>query len=219
MFKKTSSKVLMGILIILVFLLGGIEVKSVLDATNKKPTVRVQTKSIGPYAVNSEQSDYQKEVETKLKTALQGTKAVPIIEAISQYFISDFFTLRDKLSSNDVGGLGFVYPRNQGYFKANAIDAYYLDLPNYVKDYKQENLPLVTSVKMEKPVRVSKTTANLTKEDATKIRYVYDAKVTWTYEANDVVDPARINLVDNITIRFVRDTDGTWWIYELVRQQ
>ena len=213
MFKKKSTKMLLAILTLLVLVLAGVEFKNIIDKNAKEQQPVINTKTIGPYTVNANQTEFQKKVATELEAALKTGKGIPITTAVSRYFISDFFTLRDKANKNDVGGMGFVLLDAQAQFKVNAISSYYRDLATFQQTYGKDNLPLVVEVKVGRPTRVANTEVSVSSSSTLKIRSVYDIPVSWQYEKNDAT--AKMNIVNKAVLRFVRASDNNWYIYQI----
>lgn len=65
--------------------------------------------------------------------------------AIVQNFVADFFTLSNKNSRPDVGGLQFFSEEVMDNFKSLAIDEFYLYLNQHLEIFGSESLPTVAS--------------------------------------------------------------------------
>ena len=65
--------------------------------------------------------------------------------AITQNFVADFFTLSNKQSRTDVGGLQFFSEEVVSNFRSSAIDEFYLYLNQYLEIFGSESLPTVES--------------------------------------------------------------------------
>ena len=65
--------------------------------------------------------------------------------AIVQNFVADFFTLSNKNSRSDVGGLQFFSEDIVDNFRNFAIDDFYLYLNQYIEIFGNESLPTVAS--------------------------------------------------------------------------
>lgn len=98
------------------------------------------------------------------------------IKVISQMFVMDFYTLKNKTSSDDVGGVDFVYSDVLTNFKDKAKDTVYLYLENYLTTSKKKNLPVVDDVLVEK---VENTTYNYLEKTDKK---AYKVTVEISYE-------------------------------------
>jgi len=66
-------------------------------------------------------------------------------EAVARNFIADFFTLSNKTSRTDVGGLQFFAPDAADEFLAFAMDEFYLYLNQHIENYGQSALPTVAT--------------------------------------------------------------------------
>ena len=65
--------------------------------------------------------------------------------AIVQNFVADFFTLSNKSSRSDVGGLQFFSEDTVDNFRSFAIDEFYLYLNQYIEMFGSESLPTISS--------------------------------------------------------------------------
>ncbi|MEG0568944.1 MAG: hypothetical protein RR543_01025 [Erysipelotrichales bacterium] len=214
MFRNRKLKITVLLLTIVLLGLALVEMSGMLKVkeNSKKPVIT--TENVGPYTIRAERTKLQEDLLPKLKEALDTKKGKPIVTEASKYFISDYFTLRDKKTSNMIGGTGFVYKPVKETFKTNAKDSYYNDLGAFKENYGKENLPLVTNVNVEgiKRAKVDKTTLKKSKDQ--KIMSVFDATLSWQYEENDKLDTSKIT--NKIIVRFVKDNNNNWYVYELI---
>jgi hypothetical protein len=191
----------------MVCFLAIIEVKNMIDLKNKKTSVVLVNKKIGIYDVSPNQSNYEKELEPLLLKALSNKDDTTITNEVSKYFISEYFSLKDKNNYNQVGGLGFILEANRNNFKTNAVDSYYRDYAQFKKVYEQAQLPLITNVEIIK--RTDKKRSVISNN--TNLNKVVDIDVKWSYEDNNIN-----NIVSSIIVRLVKDKDNNWYIYELI---
>ncbi len=70
-------------------------------------------------------------------------------EQIAELFIIDLFTLDNKLSSYDVGGVDFVYPDAVANYKLNVEDTLYKYMENNADGKRKQNLPIVAKITVE----------------------------------------------------------------------
>ncbi|WP_423363134.1 hypothetical protein [Mycoplasma sp. P36-A1] len=211
-----NTKILFGVLTILILALTFTEVKSVYDATKVTKSTEAEKTSleIGPYSVSITQSEYEKLIQSELTTALESKKNKDIVNSVTKYFISDYFSLRDKPNFNSVGGTGFVFSKVKKQFTKNAISGYYMDLEQYKNTYGAENLPLVNKVTIVKTTKVNKTKVATSETKTTKVGGVYDVQVKWTYEANEklstksIIKKAKVRLVSNPETK-------VWYVYDI----
>ena len=68
--------------------------------------------------------------------------------AITSSFIADFFTLSNKVSRFDVGGLHFFSDEVADDFAAHATDHFYLHLGRHIQTFGHEALPTVNGVEV-----------------------------------------------------------------------
>jgi len=86
--------------------------------------------------VNSHDRFYETETDTDLRA---------YAAAIARNFVADFFTLSNKNSRTDVGGLQFFSEEVVSNFRNSAIDEFYLYLNQYLTIFGNESLPTVAS--------------------------------------------------------------------------
>jgi hypothetical protein len=67
-------------------------------------------------------------------------------EGLSKIFITDLYTLNNKLVSTDVGGTEFIYPSQIDNFKLNATDTLYKYIESNFDGKRDQELPEVNNV-------------------------------------------------------------------------
>jgi len=107
--------------------------------------------SIG-YELRPNATDYQLELFDKLIHAHQSFYEEDSTRNLEEYasvivrnFIADFFTLSNKHSRSDVGGLQFFSDEVVDDFRNFAIDDFYLYLNLHLDNFEHETLPTVNS--------------------------------------------------------------------------
>jgi len=167
------KKVLLYISVILgiAFLVGGILLLSQIDEVLGRNVVEVDeqteqqterppverepidelTDSV-KYTLRRNATDYQLELFDMLVNAHEqfyADKSDENLEiyasAIVQNFVADFFTLSNKSSRSDVGGLQFFSEDTVDNFRSFAIDEFYLYLNQYIEMFGSESLPTISS--------------------------------------------------------------------------
>lgn len=96
-------------------------------------------------------------------------------DVLIKLFVTDFYTLSNKVTSSDIGGVEFVHSSFVDNFKMNAGDTMYNHVKNNVSGDRNQELPMVKSVIV----------SSMNQE-----KYSYDGKeydafkavVTWEYE-------------------------------------
>ena len=86
--------------------------------------------------VNAHDQFYETESDEDLKN---------YASAIARNFVADFFTLSNKSSRTDVGGLQFFSEDLVDNFRNFAVDEFYLYLNQYIRIFGNESLPTVES--------------------------------------------------------------------------
>ena len=100
------------------------------------------------------------------------------VQKITEMFIYDFYSLADKSTKTDVGGLDFVHPNAVQNFLVNAEDTYYKYVENNIYGARTQKLPEVDEVLIN---ATTKTTYiyNNTEYEAYKIN------AGWTYTSEE----------------------------------
>lgn len=93
---------------------------------------------------------------------------------LSEMFIYDFFSLEDKVTKTDIGGVDFVHPDAIANFMENAEDTYYKYIESNLYGERKQVLPAVETVTTE-----SITPTEFAYKD--EMHSAYEVKVNWTY--------------------------------------
>lgn len=157
--KKRNKIILIAIVSTLVILVGVVLILVVFnkkeDNNNNNEVInevkKVDEISKYNYYLEEDASSYYKELYEELKSALN-KEEVDMEEyagIITKLFVTDIFTLDNKITSSDVGGLQFVYPSYVDEFiKINQNTLYSSVISNIYGDRVQE-LPIVNSVTID----------------------------------------------------------------------
>ena len=86
---------------------------------------------------------YYKQLESELKDSKVDEKKY--VTLLSQLFTIDFYTLNNKLTNQDIGGIQFVASSLQEKFKAEASNSVYKYVRNNREKKREQSLPEVTS--------------------------------------------------------------------------
>lgn len=216
---KKRTKVLIGVLTICVLILIVLDLRSTLG-WDKKHLEKVPTFTVGPYTLVEGRTDYLNNARGQLEGAVKSNDDQSLIKAVANYFVADYFTLKNKQTFNDVGGLGLVLPVVKSQFKTNAIDSFYVDLSSLIDAYKAENLPEITNVKIDNVEKLnsvpdlSKYPDSKDKNMPTKVEQAYDARTSFGYRDNNVLDTS--NLINQAVVRLVK-VNNVWYVLELLQ--
>lgn len=185
--KKHRINIKKVIILLLFLLVIGLLVFGILKSFKKEKTpdakVVDKIKNIG-YVVNDNDTKYFKQKFKELKELLTSKDIDEEKHAklISELFIIDFYSLGNKSSKNDVGGVQFVFTDAKKDFIDNARDTMYKLVKNNV-DGSKNDLPIVKEVTVDSIEKVSLVDAfdNADGKLDLEGKEGYKVKLTWTY--------------------------------------
>lgn len=138
---------------------------------------------------------YYKELEEELEDNKVDEKKYA--EIISKLFVIDFYTLTNKLTNQDIGGIQFIHSNLQNQFMTDASNTIYKYVKNNLSGSRKQKLPEVNKVEITN-IEASKYENDNYQDDSSyqvslKIGYVkdynYPEEVTLTliHEENKLV--------------------------------
>lgn len=181
---KKNTKILIALIIILILMvIGGVLYFCVFK---KQPSEEIPqkevivTNTIDEYGYTLEDRDTElfKEKFEELKNLLQNSdfNEETYRTLVSELFIIDFFTIKNKISRYDIGGLEYVYPEALESFKSVAESSIYKTVENNLDDTRSQDLPVVTAIEV---TEMNETT--FTMPDETEVNG-YRVALSWEYE-------------------------------------
>lgn len=179
--KKSVKRFLIVLLILLVA--GGGVFAYIKFAPNKHRVKKIKiVDKIDKYGyqLKDSKNDLYKNEFKELKKILNSDEVnyEEYAKSISKLFIVDFYSLDDKLAKTDVGGVEFVYKDEQVDFLEKAENTMYKYVESNVYGNRQQNLPAVDSVTVEKIEETSfKINSNGKQDDK-----AYEVTLTWKYK-------------------------------------
>lgn len=190
--KMSKSKKRKIVIIILVALLAVLLVVFAINIRKenddeKKVKVVDEIKEFS-YTVSETDTKLFKDTFKKLKEVLSKKEVdnKEYAKLISELFVIDFYTLDNKATKNDVGGVQFIYESHKSDFVDKARDGIYKQVKSNLDDNRQQSLPEVETVDVISVEEVvpsaifeSEEFTNVTEAEA------YEVKVSWTYKNND----------------------------------
>ena len=116
------------------------EAKTVVTVTDKIAN--------GYYSITDEATKYSKDLFSKLKKELSkdSVDEEKYAKLETQLFMSELFTLSNKVNRNDVGGVQFVYKDYQESFTKEAMEGLYHYVENDIYGDRKQELPEVVNV-------------------------------------------------------------------------
>ena len=188
---KKKVKVILVIAILLIVAgLGFIAYESVKPKAVRKATVENEIKEYG-YTLKSTRNDRYKEMFQELQDILskENVDEKAYLEQISKMFIMDFYTLDDKLANTDVGGIDFVHTNAKTNFLEKSEDTVYKYVENDIYGNREQQLPEVTEVTVEKVENIEYTIGtDFTDDNA------YQVEVSLKYK-EDMDYPTKATLI------------------------
>lgn len=194
--KKKVKKILIAILIIALVVLGYLSYKQFFGKEEvKEAKVVNEIKKYGYKLKDSKPAAYKKMFE-ELKTILEADKVdeEAYAKKISEMFVYDFYSLKDKVSKTDVGGVDFVHPDALENFLVNAQDTYYKYVENNIYGNRKQSLPVVTNIKIDNIKQEAFEYGDKSDDKA------YFVDVSWSYTDNAFSDNQ-----NKATLIFVHD--------------
>lgn len=185
---KPITKILL-LIIVLAILVGGFLVWNnfIRPRANKSKVVDSIKNDDVDYVVSDTDTKLFKENFNELKKILNAKKVdnKKYAETITKLFVIDFFTLSNKTSKNDVGGVQFVYGGYQKDFVDGARDTIYKQVHSLVTDDKSNSdLPTVTKVKIDDIDEISPASM-FEGLGFTEDQVGYMVNISWEYKNKD----------------------------------
>lgn len=153
--KNKKLKIFWSLFLIGLFLTAGFLYFKIYNESSTKSVEKISTvdniKSYG-YTLNSNASKYYENLFKELKEILNEEKVneEAYAKKIAQLFVADLFTLSNKITSSDVGGVQFVYKEFQEDFISIAQTGLYSTVKSNVYGDRKQELPEVSEVNILK---------------------------------------------------------------------
>jgi hypothetical protein len=151
------------------------EKKPVKDEVKEEDTI--QTKEFD-YVLYDNKSEIYKEYFKKLKEELlkEEVNDDEYAKIISELFVIDFYSLADKRTSTDIGGLDFIEEEEKENFVLNATNTIYKYVESNVYGDRKQELPKITAVEIKEATKTP------IKFEKAQDEFGYKVVVTITYE-------------------------------------
>ena len=185
---KPITKILL-LLIVIAILVGGFFVwkNFIKPMSNKSKVVDSIKNDDVDYVVSDSDTKLFKDNFNELKKVLNAKEVdnKKYAETITKLFVIDFFTLSNKTSKNDVGGVQFVYGGYKKDFIDGARDSIYKQVHSNITDDKSNvNLPTVTKVTIDDIDEISP--YSMFEGDIfTEDQVGYMVNISWEYKNKD----------------------------------
>ncbi len=102
------------------------------------------------YTLNENDSDYveRKFKEMKKELEKENPNEETYASLMSQIFVADFYSLKQAINKNDIGGTQFVYEGYQNDFIQFAKTSVYAYIENNIYGTRKQELPMVSEVEV-----------------------------------------------------------------------
>lgn len=184
--KKKPKRIIITILIILLMCVCGfLAYKIFFDKTEVKENKVLKKIPKYGYVLKDNKTKEYKSMFNELYDILtkETVDEEEYVSKISEMFIYDFYSLKDKTAKTDVGGVDFVHKDVLSNFLVNAEDTYYRYLESNIYGNRKQKLPVVSKIEIvnitQEPFAV---TGKETDEEA------YKVEIKWTYKGGDYED-------------------------------
>lgn len=171
------------LIITLLFIVFGIALFSYIGLTIykdffKKTNENTVIKNLDLYGYTLKESDtdiYKDEFDNLSKILNQKDLDYDeYAKSISKLFIIDFYTLSNKISNTDIGGLEFIYPEYLDDFKLKAKDTLYKYIEVNYNGEREQALPEVSEVIIDS---LNKSTYKIKEEEFES----FELNISWHY--------------------------------------
>jgi len=150
---RILMKIILILIVINLIIIGGYFIKMKKDnEIYKEPEVLVVDKIDSfDYVLDNNQNEYYKILFNELKDVLNQEEInyLEYAKSLSKLFISDLFTLSNKVSSSDVGGIEFVYKNFQKDFLSITKTTLYKSIKSNIYGERVQELPTVKNIFVE----------------------------------------------------------------------
>lgn len=179
---KKKYKILLIILAVLILILLGLAAfkiffKSPDTSTPITNVAKVTNKIEGyDYTLDDRDLDLFKELFHELKDNLESEKLdeEKYAETIAKMFVVDLYTMDNKVSKYDIGGLEYLSSLAVESFRAKVLDTLYKTLEDNSYKTRTQELPIVNGVEVTK---ISPSTYKINNENYN----AYEISLSWTY--------------------------------------
>lgn len=157
--KRTINKnkvfyITVSVLAVLVIIAGGVKVFFDFFVSDERQVVsktKLESLEMYGYTLDDLDTELYRAYFEELKEVLNDDEIdmSSYASVLSKLFIADFYTLSNKVTSSDIGGVEFVHADIVDNFKINAGDTMYNHVKNNVYGDRTQELPIVKNVTID----------------------------------------------------------------------
>lgn len=181
--KKRTRRTLI-LLLIIILAVAGYFIYDKYFTTEVKKVVTIDSIPAYGYKLKDNKPEKYKKMFKQLKEILdeKPVDKEKYAKKITEMFIFDFYSLKDKSLKTDVGGVDFVHPDILTNFLENAENTYYKYVESDLYGKRKQDLPTVDEVTINK---IEKTEYKYNNEVDSE---AYKVNVKWTYTSSKYDD-------------------------------
>lgn len=186
--KKSVKRLLILFLLIIVIIAGGLWFfLGRKEEKQPQTTTVVETLDNYGYSLRSNATSLSKSLFEELKKVLnqEPINEEEYAKLVARSFLADFYTLDNKVTNNDIGGVQYVYSSVQDNFILKAQDTLYKYVESNLYDEREQELPIVTAVEVTSITSTTYTLGEVTDDKA------YQVEATITYQKDLGYDSSR----------------------------
>lgn len=206
--KKSKGFIIIFIIIVIVGISGFTIFNSIYSSTKTVKKIKtIDNIKKYNYILSDNSTKYYKELFKELKTILNKdeTNDEEYAKKITQLFITDLFTLSNKITSSDIGGVQYVYKDFQEDYIKLAQNGLYSSIKSNVYGDRKQELPEVSEVTIESTNTDSFTIKDKKYENAyyitAKIKYKKDLGYPTKYKVVLIKNDKTIEVVKSNEIK------------------
>ena len=182
--KKKTKRAVLIILLITLVVIGVLAYKHFATKPEvKEAKVVNEIKEYG-YKLKDNKPAAYKKMFAELKEILEAKEVdeEAYAKKLTEMFVYDFYSLDDKVSKTDIGGVDFVHKDILENFLQNAQDTYYKYVENNIYNNRKQSLPVVDKITLGEVKQEAFAYGDKTDEKA------YIIKANWSYTKSDFSD-------------------------------
>lgn len=188
MMQLTNKKLIFIIAVLFIILFLYFSVKNSFSSKSVE-VKKIDSISNYNYILHSNQSDIYKMEFKKLKEILEkpDVNMVEYEREVSKLFVIDFFTLDDKITNTDIGGLDFIHENMKSEFIKKARNTIYRNVQNNIYGDRKQELPLVKDVKITREQTIKYEKDNIKDENAYQVELDIEYEKDLKYKSSVVL--------------------------------
>ena len=188
MMQLTNKKFIFIIAVLFIILFLYFSVKNSFSSKSVE-VKKIDSISNYNYILHSNQSDIYKMEFKKLKEILEkpDVNTVEYEREVSKLFVIDFFTLDDKITNTDIGGLDFIHENMKSEFIKKARNTIYRNVQNNIYGDRKQELPLVKDVKITREQTIKYEKDNIKDENAYQVELDIEYEKDLKYKSSVVL--------------------------------